>query len=73
MIDSLNNSSFFKSLKKATYFATTGYFPISKIEIGDAFQLMSVNPVERFRVALALRTSNSFSRKIELGGKMIWL
>ena len=72
MIDSLNNTPFFKSLKNTTYFATTGYFPISKIEIGDAFQLMSVNPVERFRVAFALRTSNNFSRKIELGGNIAY-
>lgn len=70
MIDSLSNVPYFKFLKNSVYFISTGYYPIKKIEIGSAYSLFSVNPVEGVRMGIALRTSNNFSRKIELGGKM---
>lgn len=69
MVDSLNEMPFFKMLKNLSYFATTGYYPIGKIEIGNAFSLISFNPVEDFRTGLAIRTSNNFSRRIEFGGR----
>ena len=72
MIDSLENTSMFKSLKNLTYLATTGYIPIKKIELGNAFSLVSYNPVEHFRAGLAIRTSNKFSRIVELGGKVAY-
>lgn len=72
MVDSLNNTAFFKSLKNLTYMATTGYYPIGKIEIGSLFSLVSINPIESFRTGLALRTSNAFSRRIELGGRVAY-
>jgi hypothetical protein len=72
MIDSLNDMTFFKMLKNLSYFAATGYYPIGKLEIGNAFSLMSFNPVENFRSALALRTSNKFSRRIEFSGKVAY-
>lgn len=72
MIDSLNDMTFFKMLKNLSYFAATGYYPIGKIEIGNAFSLMSFNPVENFRTALALRTSNKFSRRIEFSGRVAY-
>ncbi len=72
MVDSLNNLPFFKMLKNLTYFASTGYYPINKVEIGNAFSLVSFNPVEDFRMGLALRTSNKFSRRIEFGGRMAY-
>ncbi len=72
MVDSLNNMPFFKFLKNFTYFASTGYYPIGKIEIGNAYSLISFNPVEKFRTGLALRTSNKFSRRIEFGGRMAY-
>ncbi len=72
MIDSLNEVTFFKALKNLSYFATTGYYPLGKVEIGSAFSLISFNPVEDFRTALALRTSNNFSRRLELGGKIAY-
>ncbi len=72
MVDSLNNIRFFKSLKNTLYLATTGYFPMGKVELGDAFALFSFNPVEKFRLGLALRTSNSFSKRIELGGRLAY-
>lgn len=72
MIDSLENTKLFRNLKNVMYFLTTGYYPLGKIEIGSAFSLISINPVENFRTALALRTSNNFSRKIELGGTVAY-
>ncbi|MEY3235938.1 MAG: hypothetical protein RI883_39 [Bacteroidota bacterium] len=72
MVDSLNEMPFFKMLKNLTYFGSTGYYPFGKIEVGSAFSLISYNPVEHFRTALALRTSNNFSRRIEFGGKIAY-
>ena len=72
MIDSLNNDPFFKSIKNLGYFLGTGYYPVGKIELGNVFRLTSVNPVEKFRLALALRTSNAFSRVIEFGGHIAY-
>ncbi|ASS49934.1 MAG: hypothetical protein A3D31_10175 [Candidatus Fluviicola riflensis] len=72
MTDSLNNDPFFKFLKNATYMASTGYYPLGKIEIGSVHSLIAVNPVEKFRTGLAIRTSNAFSRRFEIGGKLYY-
>jgi len=72
MIDSLNNTHFFKLAKSLTYFATTGYYKIGKIEVGHATSLIAVNPVEKYRATLSLRTSNSFSKRLELGGRLTY-
>lgn len=72
MVDSLEAQPFYQNMRKLTYFATTGYWPIHKIEIGSAASLLSVNPAEHFRVALALRTSNEFSKRLELGGRLAY-
>ena len=72
MVDSLNNLPFFQTIKSLTYFSTTGYYPVGKIEFGSAFTLVSYNPVEKFRTAFALRTSNNFSKRLELGGRVAY-
>ena len=72
MIDSLNATPFFKNLKKFAYFASTGYYPYKKLEFGNAFALVSGNPVEKIRTGLALRTSNAFSKRLELGGRVAY-
>ena len=72
MTDSLNADPFFKFLKNITYMASTGYYPVGKIEIGSIHSLISINPVEQFRTGLAVRTSNDFSRRLELGGKVYY-
>jgi hypothetical protein len=72
MIDSLENTKIFRSLKSIGYLASTGYVPIGKLEIGSAFTLFSYNQVEHFRTGLALRTSNKFSRRVEFGGKIAY-
>lgn len=70
MIDTLNKTKYFKSLRTLTYFASTGYYPMGKIELGNATSLISRNPVEDTRLSLAIRTSNAFSKRLELGGKI---
>jgi hypothetical protein len=72
MIDSLENTTMFRALKNLTYLAATGYYQMNKIEIGSIYGLASFNPVESFRTGLGLRTSNKFSRRIELGGKVYY-
>jgi hypothetical protein len=72
MVDSLSKTSFYKSMKKLVYFGTTGYFQFNKIELGNATSLISKNPVENYRVALALRTSNDFSKRLEIGGRVAY-
>jgi hypothetical protein len=70
MVDSLNNMPFFKQLKNISYALTTGYYPIRKVEVGNVFSLISFNPVENFRAGIALRTSNKFSKRLEIGGRL---
>lgn len=72
MVDSLENNRMFTFLKNLVTLAATGYYPIGYVEVGDAFSLVSFNPVERFRIGLALRTSNKFSRRLELGGRLAY-
>jgi hypothetical protein len=72
MIDSLNETPFFKRMKGFVYFLSTGYWWYKKIEIGSAYSLVAFNPVEQFRVGLALRTSTDFSKRFEMGGRMAY-
>lgn len=50
--------------------ASTGYYPLGKVELGSVFSLVTKNQAEGWRTALSLRTSNSFSRRVELGGRI---
>jgi hypothetical protein len=72
MIDSLNNSPYFGTLKKLSYLLATGYYVKGKLEFGNLSSLFSTNPVEKYRYGIAIRTSNSFSRKIEITGKLAY-
>ncbi len=72
MIDTVKTLRFFRSLKKIIYLSTTGYLQLGKVELGDAFAIASYNQVEGFRTGLALRTSNKFSRRVELGGRFAY-
>ena len=69
MVDSLENTPFFNRLKNLTYLATTGYYPLGYVELGSVTSLVSYNQVEHLRLGLALRTSNKFSKRLELGGR----
>jgi len=72
MIDSLNQVPIFSAFKNLTFLATTGFYPLGKIEIGNVQSIMSYNRVEGFRNQLQLRTSNDFSKRLELSGKLAY-
>jgi hypothetical protein len=72
MIDSLNHVPVFKAIKNLTFLATTGYYPLGKIELGNVYSLFSYNRIEGFRNQLKLRTSNDFSERLELSGKLAY-
>lgn len=72
MIDSLNETRLFNAMKNHLFLATTGFWPLGKLEIGNIQSLMSYNRVEGFRNQLQLRTSNDFSRRVELSGKIAY-
>jgi hypothetical protein len=72
MIDSLNNTRYFGMLKKGSYLLGTGYYTIGKFEIGNISSLISTNPTEKIRFGIAYRTSNNFSKKIELSTKLAY-
>lgn len=72
MTDSLNADPYFTFLKNVTYMASTGFYPVGKLEIGSIHSLIALNPVEKFRTGLAIRTSNDFSRRLELGGRLYY-
>ncbi len=72
MIDSLQKNRFFNTMKNVTYLASTGYYPVGKIELGSIASFVAFNPVEKLRLAFALRTSNEFSKRIEFGGRIAY-
>lgn len=72
MIDSLNKAPLFKAFKNLTFLATTGFYPMGKVELGSAGSLFSFNTVEGFRNQIKLRTSNDFSERIEFSGKLAY-
>lgn len=72
MTDSLNKDPFFSFLKDATYLLSTGYYPLGKIEVGWLGALVAYNPIEHFRTGLSVRTSNNFSRRLELGARVYY-
>lgn len=72
MIDSLNEVPLFIFFKNLTHVATTGFYPLGKIELGSIRSLVSYNTVEGFRNQIQLRTSNDFSKRIELRGRIAY-
>lgn len=72
MVDSLYKLPTFKFYKNVVYTATTGYYPFKNVELGNLNNAFSVNPVEKYRFGVALRTTNQFSKKIEIGGRLAY-
>lgn len=72
MIDSLNEAPLFKFFKNLTHLATTGFYPFGWIELGSIRSLFSYNQVEGFRNQIKLRTSNDFSKRLELRGRIAY-
>lgn len=72
MIDSLLHVPLFNFFKNLAFLSTTGFYPVGKIEIGSVGGLIGYNKIEGFRNQIQLRTSNDFSKRIELSGKIAY-
>lgn len=72
MVDSLYKLPVFKFYKNLIYTASTGYYPFKNVELGNLNNAFSVNPVEKYRYGVALRTTNQFSKKLEIGGRLAY-
>jgi len=68
MIDTLENLPIVKTYVDVIQTALTGYKTLGKFELGPYFSIYSYNPVEGNRFKLGGRTSNDFSKMIELSG-----
>lgn len=68
MVDSLKNNRRYKFYENLTYMSYTGFWRWKKIEIGSIYSIYNRNVVEGHRLMLSLRTSNRFSKKVELSG-----
>lgn len=68
MVDSLNKNPFWRGLHNLAEFFASGYVPVGYVEIGDLFNFVRTNPVEKVGFSLSLRTSNKFSKIVEVGG-----
>lgn len=68
MIDTLENLPIIKTYVDIIQTAVTGYKKIGKFELGPYFSIYSYNPVEGNRFKIGGRTSNDFSKMIELSG-----
>jgi hypothetical protein len=72
MIDTLGSLPIIKTYVDIIQTISTGYYVWEKIEIGPYSSLWSYNVVEGHRFRMGLRTSNDFSKKIELSGYLAY-
>jgi hypothetical protein len=72
MIDTLGNLPIVKTYVDIIQTISTGYYVWNKVELGPYSSLWSYNIVEGHRFRMGLRTSNDFSKKIELSGYMAY-
>jgi len=68
MIDTLNNLPIIKSYIDVIKTLATGYKVLGKFELGPIYSLYSWNPIEGHRFSMGGRTSNDFSKSIEISG-----
>ncbi|MCF6365797.1 MAG: DUF5686 and carboxypeptidase regulatory-like domain-containing protein [Bacteroidales bacterium] len=66
MVDSVTNQPTFKKVENFIYLLATGYVRRSYLEFGPYYKVYSKNAIEGHRLRLGVRTSNDFSKKIEL-------
>ncbi len=66
MVDSVKNIPAFRKIENTIYLITTGYIKRKYIEFGPYYKIYSKNAIEGARIRLGTRTSNNFSKKIEL-------
>lgn len=66
MIDSLKKNKRFRFYENALYLGYTGHWRAGPVEVGNIGSLYNFNQVEGHRFMLSLRSSNAFSRKVEI-------
>ena len=68
MIDTLSRLPIIRSYTDIIKTVATGYKILGKFELGPIYSLYSWNPVEGHRFSMGGRTSNDFSKSIEISG-----
>jgi hypothetical protein len=66
MVDSIKKVPVFRTYSDIVYTAVNGYLPWQDIELGPYSKLVSYNEVEGLRLRFGFRTSNKFSKKLQL-------
>lgn len=66
MVDSLKNNRTYKFYENLTYMAYTGFWRNGPLEYGSLYSIYNRNVVEGTRLMVSLRTSNKFSKKVEI-------
>ncbi len=68
MVDTLNDLPIIRSYTDIIKTIASGYKIMGKFELGPIYSLYSWNPVEGHRFSMGGRTSNDFSKSIEISG-----
>ncbi len=72
MTDSLETNKTFKFLKSLGTAVYSGYWPVGPIELGHFHRFVSFNQVEGWRFEGSIRTSNKFSKKLEISSYLAY-
>ena len=72
MVDSLKKNRRYKLLENVMYAGYTGFWRWGPVELGNAFSLYNRNVIEGHRFMFSARTSNRFSKRLELNGFLIY-
>ena len=68
-MDSVSNTPLFRTAKFFAKVFQTGYIPFNQpIEMGKINELLKINNVEGFRIAIPLRTTEKLWKNLSLGG-----
>lgn len=70
MIDSIQNTSIFKTVTTTTNILTSGWIDCNKFELGPISTLVSYNEVEGMRYRIGGRTKVDFHKKIQFEGHL---
>ena len=70
MIDSIQNTSVFRTVATATNILTSSWVDFNKFELGPISTLISYNEVEGMRYRIGGRTTIDFHKKIQLEGHL---
>ena len=72
MVDSVKSIPVFRTYADIIYGIFTGHLKWGKFELGPYSKLFSYNGVEGARFRFGMRTANSFSKKIQIGGYLAY-